>query len=108
MRSSLAIPTPLVAVSLTDATASPEDDPPPSPESKALNKLLHQFRREMPGTVQRAHEQLAREFPGKEVAHKAAWRCAYFHFRENRLDKAHDLFRSLKRSGRENAGCPRP
>jgi hypothetical protein len=102
MRTLLAIPILFLAASLSDAVARPEEEPPPSPESKALDKLQRLFGGKDAEAVRQAYEQLAKDFPGKEVADEATWWYANFHFWEGRLDKAQDLLLSLKRSGREN------
>jgi hypothetical protein len=112
MKTLLAIPILLLAASLTSAVVPPavvppQGDPPPSPESKALNKLYELCRRRDAGALQQAYEQIAKDFPGKEVADEAAYRYAYFHFYEGHLDKAQDLFLSLKRAGRENRWASR-
>jgi hypothetical protein len=100
MRTLLAIL--FLAASLTVVASPPDEDPPPSPESKALSKMLRLFGKGDAGAVRQAYEQLAKDFPGKEVADEAAYHYAYFQLWEGRLDKAQDLLLSLKRSGREN------
>jgi tetratricopeptide (TPR) repeat protein len=64
--------------------------------------MLDLFREGDAGAVREAYEQLAKDFPGKEVADEAAYWYANFHFGQGRLDKAQDLLLSLKRSGRQN------
>jgi hypothetical protein len=102
MRTLLAIPILFLAASFAVATAPPEEDPPASPEGKALNKLYELCRRRDAEAVRQAYEQIAKDFTGKDVADQAAYEYALFQLWEGRLDQAQDLFLSLKRSGREN------
>jgi tetratricopeptide (TPR) repeat protein len=102
MTRQLAIPIALLTASLVAAAQSPDKEPPPTPEREALDKLLEPIRAGDARAAQLAYEQLAKAFPGKEVADEAAWHYACFHSQQGHLDKAQDLLLSLKRSGREN------
>jgi tetratricopeptide (TPR) repeat protein len=103
MRTLLAIPILFLASWLTVATVPPEEDPPASPERKAMDKLYELCRGRDAEVVRQAYEQIAKDFPGKDVADEATYGYALFQlWGEGRLDKAQDLFLSLKRSGHEN------
>src|SRR5207247_607630 len=84
------------------AVAPPDIVQLPTHERKALDKLLAPIRAGDAKAAQQAYEQLAKAFPGKEVAYEAAWYYACFHSEQGRLDKAQDLLLSLRRAGREN------
>ncbi len=101
MRRLLTFPVFLVAATLA-AEGRAEKEIAPTAESKALNKLLKPIGEGNARAARQAYEQLAKDFPGKEVADEAAWYYACFHVQHDRLDEAQALLLSLKRSGREN------
>jgi hypothetical protein len=96
MKMRLTILVVLLAGSLATAAA------PPTPGSKAIDNLLELISEGDAKAVQQAYAQLARAFPGKEVADEATWHYACFHVQQGRLNQAQDLLLSLRRAGREN------
>jgi hypothetical protein len=89
----------LLAIPLT---AADEPRGPATPERKALTVLQDAMSTDDLKAVQRAYEQIAKEFAGKEAVDEAAWYCACFHYGKGRLDQSQDLLLSLRRSGRRN------
>jgi hypothetical protein len=102
MTMQLAIPVLVLITSFTVPTESREEEPPPTPARKALNKLLDSIYAGDAKASQQDYEQLTKNFSGKEVADEAAWHYALFHLRQRNLDKGQDLLLSLKQSGRKN------
>jgi hypothetical protein len=90
------------ALAAAAADPDPEVQPRPGPERKAMDKLMGVIYARDAEAVQHAYEQIAKDFPGKDVVDEAAWNYARFHIWEERLDKAQDVLLSLKRSGRKN------
>lgn len=102
MRVLLALPVVLLMASFAAASEPPENELPPTPERKALSKLLDSIYAGEAKAAQQAYEQLVKDFFDKEVADEAAWHYACFHCRQRNLHKGQDLLLSLKRSGRKN------
>jgi thioredoxin-like negative regulator of GroEL len=96
------IPILLCAASLGAAVNPPGEEPPPTPERKALDDLYELMRGKDAKAVKQTYEQVIKQFKGKEAADEATWTYASFLFQEGRLDKAQQLLQSLEKSGRAN------
>lgn len=102
MTGRLVLPILLVAIPLSAGAQTLEEVPPPTPERQALDELVKSIVARDARAARRAYERIARDYRGKEAADEAAWHYAGFLFEQGGLDKAQEIFLSLKRSGREN------